>query len=123
MRTTHIRYGDHPSQWIDLGLPDSPDDRLPVVIFIHGGYWRAGHGADQGKPLIMDLVSQDVAAVNVEYRRVGKDPVNGGGGWPATFLDIAAAVDCLADRDDLDLGRVVAVGHSAGGQLAVWAAA
>lgn len=124
MHTERISYGDHPSQWLDLSLPDGATDRLPpVVIFIHGGYWRDRHGADQGDPLIMDLVGNGVAAVNVEYRRTGTDPINGGGGWPATFLDVAAAIDVLADRTDLDLGRVVALGHSAGGQLAAWSAA
>lgn len=123
MQTTRINYGDHPSQWIDLSLPDSFEAPLPVVIFIHGGYWREQHGADQGEPLIKDLVANGVAAVNVEYRRVGRSRTNGGGGWPATFLDIAAAIDSLPDRGDLDLDRVVAVGHSAGGQLAAWAAA
>ena len=125
MHTTRISYGDHPSQWIDLSMPDDATARstpLPAVIFIHGGYWRQQHGADQGEPLISDLVANGVAAVNVEYRRVGKSPVSGGGGWPATFLDIAAAIDCLAGRPELDLDRLVAVGHSAGGQLAVWAA-
>lgn len=123
MQTTRISYGDHPSQWIDLSVPDSADGPLPVAIFIHGGYWRDEHGADQGEPLIADLVANGVAAVNVEYRRAGRSRVHGGGGWPATFLDVAAAIDVLAERDDLDHDRIVTVGHSAGAQLAVWAAA
>lgn len=123
MHTERIDYGDHPSQWIDLSVPDGAADRLPVVIFIHGGFWRELYGADQGAPLIMDLAGNGVAAVNVEYRRTGRNPINGGGGWPATFLDVAAAIDVLADRTDLDLGRVVALGHSAGGQMAAWSAA
>jgi acetyl esterase/lipase len=123
VQTTRIDYGDHPSQWIDLSLPDAAGGTLPVAIFIHGGYWRTEHRADQGETLIADLVAKGVAAVNVEYRRVGKSAIDGGGGWPATFLDVAAAIDALADREELDLGRVVAVGHSAGGQLAAWAAA
>lgn len=69
--------------------------------------------------LCVDLAAHGLAAWNLEYRRVG-----GGGGWPETFLDVAAGVDALADLPaPLDLGRVAAVGHSAGGQLAVWAAA
>lgn len=123
MQTTRISYGDHPSQWIDLSIPEAAAGPPPVVIFIHGGYWRDQHGADQGDPLIKDLVANGAAAANVEYRRVGKSRINGGGGWPATFLDIAAAIDALVDRSDLDLDRVVALGHSAGGQLAAWAAA
>ncbi|WP_460809549.1 alpha/beta hydrolase [Microlunatus endophyticus] len=103
MHTTRIPYGDHPSQWIDLSTPESATAPLPVVIFIHGGYWRQLHGADQGEPLIKDLVANGVAAVNVEYRRVGKSPVSGGGGWPATFLDIAAAIDSSPDATNLIL--------------------
>jgi acetyl esterase/lipase len=69
--------------------------------------------------LCVDLAAYGLAAWNVEYRRVG-----GGGGWPDTFHDVAACVDLLADLDaPLDLERVVSVGHSAGGQLALWAAA
>jgi acetyl esterase/lipase len=130
---SRLRYGPHPSQWADLTVPDIADDRAgsgwPVVIFLHGGYWRDRHGADQGEPLIADLVAHGVAALNVEYRRVGADADHGGGGWPATFADVAAAVDALADRGlhrrgiDIATDRVVAVGHSAGGQLAAWLAA
>ena len=71
-------------------------------------------------PLAADLVARGWAAWNVEYRRVG---LRAGGGWPATFDDVAAAIDLLADVEaPLDLGRVAAVGHSAGGHLALWAA-
>ena len=70
-------------------------------------------------PLCVDLADQGLAAWNLEDRRVGA-----GGGWPETLLDVAAGVDALAEADaSLDLDRVAAVGHSAGGQLAVWAAA
>jgi acetyl esterase/lipase len=66
-----------------------------------------------------DLAAHGLAAWNLEYRRVGN-----GGGWPETFLDIAAGVDLLASIEaPVDLERVGAVGHSAGGQLALWAAA
>jgi acetyl esterase/lipase len=69
--------------------------------------------------LCIDLAAHGLAAWNVEYRRVG-----GGGGWPDTFHDLAACIDLLADLDaPLDLECVVSVGHSAGGQLALWAAA
>ena len=123
MHTTRISYGDHPSQWIDLSLPDEAAGTFPVVIFIHGDFWQDQQTADQGEPLISDLVANSVAAVNVEYRRSGRSKANGGGGWPATFLDVAAAIDALAGHSELDLDRVVALGHSGGGQLAVWAAA
>lgn len=130
MAMTRIRYGDHPSQWIDLALPEDGGaaKRCAVVVFLHGGYWRDRHAADQGDPLIADLIEHRVAAVNVEYRRVGTDPEHGGGGWPQTFDDVAAAVDLLAAlphqlSERLDLTRLVVVGHSAGGQLAAWLAA
>jgi acetyl esterase/lipase len=71
------------------------------------------------RPLCMDLVRRGYAALNVEYRRLGRD----GGGWPQTFDDVATAIDHLAALADpaLDLARVSLVGHSAGGQLALWA--
>jgi acetyl esterase/lipase len=88
-------------------------------VVIHGGYWRARYDRSLMTDLCLDLAEHGWAAWNLEYRRVGA-----GGGWPETFLDVAAGVDFLADLDAaLDLGRVAAVGHSAGGQLAVWAAA
>jgi acetyl esterase/lipase len=97
-------------------------------VVIHGGFWRTAYGADLTSDLAEDLVRHGHAAWNVEYRRVGDDPDRGGGGWPATCLDVAAAVDLLAVTGQtlaagrLDLSRVVAIGHSAGGQLAGWLA-
>jgi len=90
---------------------------------IHGGFWRARYGRKLMRPLCQDLAERGRAAWNVEYRRLGR---GSGGGWPATFEDVAAAIDHLAEiRTDaaLDLGRVVAIGHSAGGHLAAWSAA
>jgi acetyl esterase/lipase len=72
-------------------------------------------------PLAGAVAARGWAVVNVEYRRVGIG--GGGGGWPATFADVAAALDHLAGVDGLDAGRVVTVGHSAGGHLALWSAA
>ncbi|MBJ7340216.1 alpha/beta hydrolase [Mycolicibacterium sp.] len=112
-------YGDHPSQFAELSLPVGRD-LAPVVVIVHGGYWSAMYGLELGRPLAADLVGRGFAALNVEYRRVG-----GGGGWPQTGEDVAAAVDALRDRAPgrLDLSRVVGLGHSAGGQLAGWLAA
>ena len=70
-------------------------------------------------PLAFDLAARGIAAWNVEYRRVGQE----GGGWPGTLEDVAAAVDRLADVDEVDAARVVTCGHSAGGHLALWLAA
>lgn len=125
MPETRLRYGDHPSQWIDITVPEQPGDQLlPVIIVLHGGYWRDHHAADQVEPMVADLADCRLAVVNVEYRRTGEDLQHGSGGWPATFTDVAAAIDLLDRyRPRLDLDRVIAVGHSAGGQLAAWAAA
>jgi acetyl esterase/lipase len=86
---------------------------------VHGGFWRAEYDRTLMDGLCEDLASRGLAAWNLEYRRVG-----GGGGWPETFGDVAAGIDALAGLDaPVDLSRVLAVGHSAGGQLAAWAAA
>ncbi|MDM4141090.1 MULTISPECIES: alpha/beta hydrolase [Mycobacterium] len=124
---TVVRYGSHPSQYGELSLPDEPGP-WPVAVIIHGGFWRTAYGADLGAELAADLVQHGFAAWNLEYRRVGDDPDRGGGGWPSTCLDVAAAVDLLAADGQtvaagrLDLSRVIAIGHSAGGHLAGWLA-
>ncbi|WP_345421940.1 alpha/beta hydrolase family protein [Actinomycetospora chlora] len=118
-----VAYGPDPSQYGVLHLPPGNGRALPVVVVVHGGYWRAAYGLELGTPLAVDLTNRGIAAWNVEYRRVGA-----GGGWPATFTDLAAAVDALPGAVDqatggrLDLDRVVFLGHSAGGQLVGWAA-
>ncbi|MHC6594619.1 alpha/beta hydrolase family protein [Arthrobacter sp. C152] len=116
------RYGGDPSQWGELFLPVLPPGlkHRGVVVVIHGGYWRSQYGAELGEPLALDLAEHGMAAWNLEYRRAGN-----GGGWPGTFQDILAGIDklaALAGPHALDLGKVVALGHSAGGHLAVWAA-
>lgn len=121
------RYGNHPSQYAELTLP-SGSSVVPVVVVVHGGFWRTAYGAELGRPLAADLVDRGWAALNVEYRRVGRSATAGGGGWPATCLDVAAAVDGLAEQGQriaggrLDLSRVLGLGHSAGGQLVGWLA-
>ncbi|MEO7260659.1 MAG: alpha/beta hydrolase [Jatrophihabitantaceae bacterium] len=118
---TRYPYGSDESQYGELYLPTG-GRRPGTVIVIHGGFWKARYGADLGAPLAADLAARGWAAWNLEYRRVGN-----GGGWPSTLADVAAGIDLLAalanQADlDLDLDRVVAIGHSAGGQLAAWAA-
>lgn len=109
-------YGLGPAQFGELTRPAGPA-RAATVVVLHGGFWRARYDLALGRPLAADLAGRGYVVWNLEYRRVG-----GGGGWPATFADVAAGIDLLAELD-VDLSRVVALGHSAGGQLAAWAAA
>ncbi|MEO7396996.1 MAG: alpha/beta hydrolase, partial [Ilumatobacteraceae bacterium] len=112
--------GAEPSQFGQLWLP-SGDGPAAVVILIHGGFWRASYGLDLMEPLAHDLVRRGYAVWNIEYRRVGQP----GGGYPGTLEDVAAAIDSLAtvaETYSLDLASAVVVGHSAGGQLALWSA-
>ena len=121
MTTARIEYGDAPERFGDLWLPThAPRDPLPVVVLVHGGFWRARYGLDLMDPLAADLVDRGFAVWNIEYRRVGHD----GGGYPGTIVDVGDAVDHLTSLSDrpLDLERVAFVGHSAGGHLAFWAA-
>lgn len=118
---TRIIYGESPEQFGDLWTPDDVAGPSPVVVLIHGGFWRNRYALDLMDPLAADLAAHGFAAWNIEYRRVGDE----GGGWPGTFDDVAAAVDhveALAAEHGLDSGRVALVGHSAGGHLALWAA-
>lgn len=113
-------YGPHPSQFGDLYLPPSPGLH-PVVALIHGGCWQAEFGLEPLGQLAQAIAAQGAAVWNIEYRRLGE-----GGGWPTTFQDVGAALDALrslAETHALDLNCVVAAGHSAGGHLALWAAA
>ena len=105
------RYGDDPSQFGELSGAG------PVAVLIHGGFWRDRYDLTLMEPLAADLVARGWAAWNIEYRRLGS-----GGGVPETLDDVAAAIDLLAELDGVDLSRVVAIGHSAGGHLAAWAA-
>jgi acetyl esterase/lipase len=107
-------YGDGVDQWAELFVPRARSAGVAVVI--HGGFWRARYTASLGHPLAVDLARRGWTAYNIEYRRVGA-----GGGWPHTLQDVADAVDLLADLE-IDLSRVIAIGHSAGGHLATWAA-
>lgn len=119
MKRQKYQYGEDPSQWGELFLPEVAAPK-GVVVVIHGGYWRSQYGAELGEPLARDLAAHGMAAWNLEYRRAGN-----GGGWPNTFADVLSGIDKLgelAEEHGLGLDRVVALGHSAGGHLAVWAA-
>jgi acetyl esterase/lipase len=119
LRPERHAYGRSRSQYAELFRPADPDGPAPVAVLIHGGFWKARYGRAQMHPLARDLAGRGWAAWNLEYRRLGRFD---GGGWPATLEDVGAGIDALAGIDGLDLRRVVAIGHSAGGHLAAWAA-
>lgn len=115
-----ITYGKGAQQFGELRLPKG-DGPFPVVVVIHGGCWQNAFDYVYMTRLAAWFTEHGVATWTIEYRRLG----DGGGGWPGTFLDVAAATDALRDiaaKSRLDLNRVYAAGHSAGGQLALWLA-
>jgi acetyl esterase/lipase len=116
-----IAYGKDPSQFADLRIPSTPGLHA-VAILIHGGCWKADYATLRDMAPIADaLKAEGVATWNIEYRRLSQ----AGSGWPGTYEDVGRATDYLrqiAQKYQLDLGRVVVVGHSAGGHLALWVA-
>ncbi|EPD91132.1 hypothetical protein HMPREF1486_05064 [Streptomyces sp. HPH0547] len=103
------KYGPHPSQVIDLYGENAPGGR---IVLLHGGFWREEWDRTHLSPFAAALAGQGMRVALVEYRRVG-----GGGGWPATVEDVDAALEHLGAPAS------VLFGHSAGGHLALWAAA
>jgi acetyl esterase/lipase len=120
--TVVLQYGAATSQAVDLFLP-SGSGQHPVAILIHGGCWSVTTaGREQLRHIGAELAGQGIAVWSIGYRRANED----GGGYPATFQDVGRAIDRLgseAGRYHLDPSRTVLVGHSAGGHLALWAAA
>ncbi len=119
-----IAYGNGPAQFGELRLPKGSSFKkpFPVAVVVHGGCWVSRFNLDYMSHLSADLAAAGVATWSIEYRRVGDD----GGAWPGTFIDAGAGLDyvrTLAMAYGLDLRRVVVVGHSAGGHLALWLAA
>jgi acetyl esterase/lipase len=117
-----VAYGSDANQFIDLRLPKQASKPCPLVMNIHGGFWRAKYNLHHAGHLCAALTAKGLATANVEYRRVG----NEGGGWPGTFADIRAAYSFLvqnAHQHNFDAKRIVVMGHSAGGQLALCLAA
>jgi dipeptidyl aminopeptidase/acylaminoacyl peptidase len=117
-----IKYGAARSQIGELLLPNELGPH-PVVVLLHGGWWRATEFDRRlMRTVAEDLADRGYATWNLEFRLVGEE----GGGWPGTFEDVAAGIDELAEigpENNLDLDEVVVLGHSAGGQLAIWATA
>lgn len=119
-----VRYAaDSPVQFGDLRLPQSapPQGGYPVAIFIHGGGWTVDWTKDYSSRFVEGLTRAGIATWDLEFRRMG----NRGGGYPGTFSDVATGADhlrVLAESHPLALERVVAVGHSSGGHLALWLA-
>jgi acetyl esterase/lipase len=120
--TERVRYGDAPSQFADLWLPAGKGP-YPVVAMLHGGCWRADlPGVELMAYAAEDLRQRGMAVWTIEYRRIGET----GGGFSGSFDDTGLALDHLrklAKAKNLDLKNVIALGHSAGGHLALWAAA
>jgi len=117
-----ITYGADSSQYGELRMPAGPGPH-PLVVLIHGGCFKAAYATANYFGAMADALKADgIATWNIEYRRLGEP----GSGWPGTYLDVGRAVDhvrAIAGEYHLDLGRVVVVGHSAGGHLAMWTAA
>ncbi|MGH3716980.1 MAG: alpha/beta hydrolase family protein [Micromonosporaceae bacterium] len=117
-----VRYGSHSDHLADVWLPSAPEGAAPpLVVFVHGGFWRAEWDRMHSRPLCNALAEAGYAVAAIEYRRVGQP----GGGWPGSFDDMALALDTvpslLAD-EGVRFGPVVLSGHSAGGHFVLWAA-
>ena len=116
-----IHYAAGESQFGDLWVPDGAKKPLPVIVFLHGGWWQAEYGLEYAGHLCAAFKKAGVAVWSLEYRRVGE----AGGGWPNTFLDVAAGANylgTLSKKYPLEVNSVVTMGHSAGGHLALWLA-
>ena len=117
-----VAYGSDPNQFIDLRLPAEKTKAHPLLVNIHGGFWRAKYGLEHAGHLCAAFTLRGFVSANLEYRRVG----NEGGAWPGTFEDIRSAYKFLmqnAQKYQVNPQKVVIIGHSAGGQLAMCLAA
>lgn len=120
-----VAYGEHPDQVADLRRPAGDGPARPLVVVVHGGFWRAGYDRSHTGPLAAALAALGHPVAQLEYRRTGQP----GGGWPGTLADVVAGVTALprlaADAMPglVGAGAPLLVGHSAGGHLALYAAA
>jgi len=116
-----IPYGPDPNQFADLRIPPGTGPH-PLVINIHGGFWKAAYDLEHNGHLCETLRRRGIATWSIEYRRIGQK----NGGWPGTFEDVKSAAEYalnLPKNHPIDPSRILTMGHSAGGQLAVWLAA
>ena len=117
-----ISYGKDENQFGDLRVPSGAGP-YPMAILIHGGCWKADFATLRDlAPMADALKAEGIATWNIEYRRLFQT----GSGWPGTYLDVSKGVDyvrSIAADKKLDLTRVIVIGHSAGGHLAMWVAA
>ncbi|MEU7970428.1 alpha/beta hydrolase [Micromonospora sp. NPDC049089] len=119
-----VAYGDHPDQVADLRLPAGTGPARPLVVVLHGGFWRAEYDRRHTGPLAAALAADGYPVAQLEYRRTGQP----GGGWPGTLTDVltgvaelpALAAEALPGR--VSLAAPILVGHSAGGHLALYVA-
>jgi acetyl esterase/lipase len=128
-----VAYGEHPDQIVDFYAPREGQAGAPLVVVLHGGAWRAAYDRQHITPFVDFLARRGLAVANVEYRRGSEIPQQRGsepvaGRWPETFDDVAAVMDALPRlvreaMPQADARRTVVTGHSAGGHLALWAAA
>jgi acetyl esterase/lipase len=123
-----VRYGPLPEHVADVRWPKAAlGGPAPLVVVVHGGFWRSAFDRTHTGPLCVGLAAEGFAVAAIEYRRTGQE----GGGWPGTFDDVAAAADAVpglvaeaaaAAGVEVDTGRTVLLGHSAGGHLVAWLA-
>jgi acetyl esterase/lipase len=115
-----VPYGTLPEHVIDLRLP--PRLPAPLVVLVHGGFWRPAFDRAHLGPMAHAVASAGYVVAVPEYRRAGMAAE----GWAGTLNDIAAALDhvaSIAERHGADISNHTWAGHSAGGHLALWAAA
>jgi acetyl esterase/lipase len=111
-----VRYGEHPDQIADVRMPPPGAKPRPLVIVVHGGFWRAEWDRSHTSPLAADLAASGYPVAQLEYRRTGQP----GGGWPGTFADVVAGVTAIPHLMGLGSAPPLLLGHSAGGHLALW---